>query len=226
MKKLFLFLILGALTLSCSSDSSSGSSISNTPEAKSQYDNSNFGIYKGVFVGSSGTVNINVNNDGSIVAILVIDGTTFTYTTTESVTLNSVINGLTFTNGSSSFDFNVDASGNSATITNIVISGHPNANMYVVKEFSDALVKCYTGSFSGDDSGVFNLIVSEGEINGLAKSNSGNESIILQGMETNNVITGSFSDGTFSGNVSGNTISGTWQNISSESGNWSGTRKL
>ncbi len=226
MKKLFLFLILGTLTLSCSSDSSSGNSISNTPEAKSQYDNSNFGIYKGVFVGSSGTVHIDINNNGTVVASLVIDGTTFTYTTTETVTLNSAINGLTFTNGSSSFDFSVDATGNSATISNIVISGHPNANIYIVKEFSDALVKCYTGSFSGDDSGVFNLIVSDGEINGLAKSNSGNESINLQGLEANNVITGSFSGGTFSGNVSGNNISGTWQNISSESGNWSGTRKL
>jgi len=226
MKKLFLFLILGMLTLSCSSDSSSGNSISNTPEAKSQYDNSNFGIYKGVFVGSSGTVNININNNGTIVAILVIDGVSFTYTTTESVTLNSVINSLTFTNGSSSFDFSVDASGNSATITNIVISGHPNANMQIVKEFSDALVKCYTGSFSGDDSGVFNLIVSEGEINGLAKSNSGSESINLQGLEANNVITGSFSNGTFTGNVSGNNISGTWHNTNSESGNWSGSRKL
>jgi hypothetical protein len=226
MKKMILTLLLSVMVLSCSSDDSSGSSLSNTPTAKEEYDASNFGIYKGVFVGSSGTVLININNEGSVSATLVINGTSFSYTTTESVTLNSVINGLTFTNGSSSFDFSVDASGNFALISNIVISGHPNANMYVVKEFSDALVKCYTGSFSGDDSGVFNLIVSDGEINGLAKSNSGNESINLVGVEANNIITGTFSGGTFTGNVNNNSISGTWQNISAETGNWSGTRQL
>lgn len=226
MKKMILTLLLSVMVLSCSSNDSSGSSLSNTPTAKEEYDASNFGIYKGVFVGSSGTVLININNEGSVSATLVINGTSFSYTTTESVTLNSVINGLTFTNGSSSFDFSVDASGNFALISNIVISGHPNANMYVVKEFSDALVKCYTGSFSGDDSGVFNLIVSDGEINGLAKSNSGNESINLVGVEANNIITGTFSGGTFTGNVNNNSISGTWQNISAETGNWSGTRQL
>ena len=226
MKKIILVLLIGVLTFSCSSDSTSSSSLSNTPEAKAMYDSSNYGIYKGVFVGSSGSVYININNDGTIFATLVIDGTTFNYTTTESATLNSIISGLTFTNGSSSFDFNVDASGNFATITNITINGHPNANMSVTKEFSDTLVKCYIGSYSGDDTGVFNLIVSGGEINGLAKSNSGSETIDLEGYETNNVISGAFNGGTFSGNVNNNSISGSWQNTSSESGNWSGNRKL
>ena len=226
MKKILLAVILGTLAFSCSSDSSSSSSLSNTPEAKAMYDGSNYGIYKGVFVGSSGSVYININNDGTIFATLVIDGTTFNYTTTESATLNSIISGLTFTNGTSSFDFNVDATGNFATISNISINGHPNASLYIIKEFSDAIVKCYVGTFNGDDAGVFNLIVSDGEINGLAKSNSDTESISLAGLETSNVITGTFSGGTFSGNVNNNSISGTWQNTLSESGSWSGTRKL
>lgn len=226
MKKLFFFLIIGLLFISCSSDSSSGTNLSDTPMAKSEFDNSNFGIYKGVFVGSSGNVLININNEGVLSATLVIDGTTYNYTTTETATLNSAIEGLTFTNGSSSFDFNVNANGDLISITNININGHPNANIYIIKEFSDALVKCYQGNFNGDDSGVFNLIISEGEIYGLAKSSSSTTSIELQGILSNNSLVGSFENGTYSGTTNGNNISGTWQNADSETGNWSGSRSL
>jgi hypothetical protein len=226
MKKTILILFVGFLLNSCSSDSSSGTNLTNTPNAKVEYDNSNFGIYKGVFVGSSGNVLININNDGALSAKLVIDGITYNYTTTENVTLNTAILGLTFTNGNSTFDFNVDATGNQVSITNIVISGHPNADIYVIKEYSDALVKCYQGTYNGDDTGVFNLIISDGEIYGLAKSNSDTSTTELYGLMSNNTITGSFENGTYTGNISGNNISGTWSNSSSDSGSWSGSRKL
>ncbi|MGL2963091.1 hypothetical protein ACSVH2_04635 [Flavobacterium sp. RSB2_4_14] len=226
MKKLFLTLIIGVLTFSCSSDDSSGTSLSNTPEAKPAYDNSNFGIYKGVFVGSSGTILININNEGEIFAELVIDGNSATYTTTETVTEGSAINGLTFTNGSSSFDFYVDSNGDFAEVYNISISGHPNANIYVIKEYSDALVECFKGTFNGDDSGVFNLIISDGEIYGLAKPNSSSDSVELYGLVLSNSISGSFEGGSFTGSRNNNSISGNWENSFSESGNWSGSRKL
>lgn len=225
MKKLFFTLILGTLFLSCSSDDS-GPSLSNTPDANATHDSSNYGIYKGVFVGSTGTVLVNINNEGTISADLTIDGNKKTYTTTETVTEGSAITGLTFTNGSSSFDFNVGSSGINPTINNINISGHPNASITLVKEYSDSLVKVYLGSFSGDDSGTFNLITEGTDIYGLAKSNGDDSSIYLSGGLTGNTVAGIFEGGTFVGTVSNNHISGTWQNTLSESGSWSGNRKL
>jgi hypothetical protein len=226
MKKLFLALFLGVLSFSCSSDDSSGTSLSNTPEAKAEFDNSNFGIYKGIFVGSSGNILININNEGEVFAELVIDGNSSTYTTTETVTENTSINDLTFTNGSSTFDFYVSSTGDFAEVYNIDISGHPNASIYVIKELSDALVECFQGTYNGDDSGVFNFIISEEEINGLAKSNESSESIELVGIVSNNTITGGFEGGSFSGSRSGNNLSGSWENSFSENGNWTGKRKL
>lgn len=226
MKKLILILFCGAIVLSCSSDSSSGLKLSNTPDAKATYDNNNFGIYKGVFVGSTGTVLININNEGSLFATLTINGTSTTYTTTETVNLETAVSGLTFTNGSSSFDFNVDAYGDNPTISNISISGHPNASIVVLKEFSDSLIKCYVGTFNGDDSGIFNLIIESSSVEGLAKSSDSSNSIVLTGELYNSSIAGSFDGGSFTGTISNNNVSGTWQNTLSESGNWTGNRKL
>jgi hypothetical protein len=222
MKKLFFTLILGTLFLSCSSDDSSGSSLSNTPEAKPEFDNSLFGIYKGVFVGSSGNILVNINNEGEVFAELVIDGNKSTYTTSDSVTEDFV--DVTFSNGSSSFGFFVDNFGPS--VYNLSIIGHPNANIVMMKEYSDALVECYQGTFNGDDSGAFNLIVSDGEISGLAKSNGDDSSISLSGFSIGNSMSGTFDGGSFTGTKNGNNISGDWENDFAESGSWSGKRKL
>jgi hypothetical protein len=226
MNKIFLAVIFGVITVSCSSDSSSGTSLSDTPQAKAMYDSSNFGIYKGVFVGSTGTVLVDINNEGTLSATLTIDGTAKTYTTTESVTEDSTTEGLTFTNGSSSFDFNVSASGENVSISNINISGHPNANIELAKERSNSLVKCYVGSFNGDSTGTFNLIIRGNEVLGLAKPSDDDNSIYLEGGLTGTAISGYWSDGSFVGTVDGINISGTWVNTSSESGSWSGSRKI
>ena len=39
-------------------------------------------------------------------------------------------------------------------------------------------------------------------------------------------ISGGFDNGGFTGELNGNSMSGSWVNALSESGNWSGTRKL
>ncbi|MCF6128314.1 hypothetical protein L1S35_01415 [Flavobacterium sp. AS60] len=226
MKKLFFILFTGVFTFSCSSDDSSGPALSDTPLAKVEYDNSNFGIYKGVFIGSSGTVLININNDGFLEASLTIDGSTSIYTSTESATLNSAMAGLTFTNGSNSFDFSVTANGGDPTVSNINISGHPDATIVVLKEFHNVLAKCYVGSFSGDDSGLFHVVIVDAVVDGIARSNDGGSAFNTDGTLIGTTITGTFEGGTFTGTSSGNRISGSWQNSFGESGTWSGTRKL
>lgn len=230
MKAIFYALIIGFFSISCSNNddtSSSNSGLSNSPEAKSQYDNSNYGVYKGVFVGSTGHVYVNINNNSSVLAKLVIDGITYNCTTTETVVEGSAITELTFTSGTSSFDFNVAANGTNPTITNISIIGHPDAFVSIFKEHSNAQVKCYLGTFSGDMSGVFNLAVKgNSNIIGLAKSTSENFTIDLIGSISSNTITGYFIGGSFSGTLANSTISGQWQNEFMESGTWIGLRTL
>jgi hypothetical protein len=225
MKKLIFILFVGVFTFSCSSDDSSGPALSDTPLAKVEYDNSNFGIYKGVFIGSSGTVLININNDGFLEASLTIGGSTSIYTSTEVATLNSAMSGLTFTNGSDSFDFSVTDNGGDPTVSNINISGHPNATIVVLKEFHNVLAKCYLGSFSGDDSGAFHIVIVDDVVDGIAGSSDG-EYFNVDGTYIGTSLAGTFEGGTFTGTSSGNRISGSWVNDLGESGSWSGTRKL
>lgn len=229
MKKLILLLIFGFLVLSCSDDDSSGTPLSNTPTAKAEYDNSNYGIYKGVFVGSSGSVLININNDGTVSATIVVDGKTYNFTTTESVSENEAISGLTFTSGSISFDFSVEDDGSNPVVTNINFSGHPYAEISVVKEDSEHIVKCYQGTYSGDSSGTFNFTISENELYGLASVTSDGQqySIELEGIVNENAIVGSIEDaGSFAGTINGDNVSGTWSGYDDENGTWTGKRKL
>ncbi len=87
MKKIFTLLLIGIFCIGCSSDSDSdsGSSLATTPSAKVEFDSSNFGIYKGVIIGSTGVITINIKNDGNLKATLVLDGVTSTYTSTGEV---------------------------------------------------------------------------------------------------------------------------------------------
>jgi hypothetical protein len=231
MKKIFTLLLIGIFCIGCSSDSDSGSgtSLATTPSAKVEYDSSNFGIYKGVIIGSTGVITINIKNDGNLKATLVIDGVTSTYTSTGEVTLNQPINNLRFTNGSNTFDINVSANGNDIVVTDSNIENHLGATFNIIKEYSTDLVKCYQGTYTGtNDNGVFNIIIIDQNLYGLSRSNTFPESdtLFLNGDFIQNTISGTFEGGTFSGSTSGNNISGTWQNLSQETGTWTGQRTL
>ncbi len=227
MKKIFTLVFASILFMSCSSDDdSSGPVLTDTPVAKAIYDDTSWGIYKGVFVGSSGVVLIDINNSGAIEATVTIDGNTHNFTTNESVELGDAINGMTFTSGSMSFDFYVDGAGDFPEVTNINFPGHPDAQISLLKEFSDELVECIQGTFSGDDSGAFNLVIQGGDVYGLAHSNDGGDAIYLDGYLDNNQILGYFDGGGFTGTKNGNNVSGSWENDLGESGNFSGQRKL
>lgn len=234
MKKIILLLVFSLAFASCSDDDNNDSTppsnddtLSTTPEAVALHDASNYGVYKGIFVGSSGTVYVNINNSTTVSAKMVIDGTVYNFTTSETVTNGEDISGLTFTNGTSSFDFNVLADGENPLVDNLNISGHPNATVQLFKEYSFAHIKCYLGTFSGDSVGVFNLATtSDGYALGLALPNDDTFAIYMDGSVEGNSIIGTFEGGTFSGTINNNTISGTWQNSVPENGSWTGTRKL
>ncbi len=209
--KLVPILVLIALLTSCSSDDSgspAGFAVLDSPMANEAYDASNFGIYKGVFVGSSGIILINLSNDGEVSARLILDGNAYDFTVAQNVTQGEAINALTFTCDDMSFDFYVNADGTNAYVADPLFPDHPDATIQVVKEYSDQLVACYQGLFNGTDSGVINFIITDNQVYGLTKSDNSNEVFYLTGAIDGNNVAGIFDNGTFTGTKSGNTISG------------------
>lgn len=220
-----------SLVISCSkNDSAEDSSLNlaQSPSAKSQYDQSNFGIYKGVFIGSSGTIILDLSNSTtSFTATLIIDGVTHNFITNQTIQQNQTTT-INFVEGSNSFTFTVSANGSNPTITNLIINGHPNAALLVVKETSTVLIKCFEGTYSGTYSGTFNAVIYGNIIKGIAKATSEVGVGTADGTVNNNQINaaGNTSSGAvFVGNLNGNTFSGTWSRTSDNAnGTFTGVR--
>ena len=141
-------------------------SCNTTPEASSAYDASNKGVYKGVIIGSSGTIKFALaNNDTTITAVMVLDGITTNLTSTVKVVsgqtyiapFTGVLNGQAV-----SINFSVDATGQNPVITSSTIPGHPNSTFTLLKETSSALIECFEGNYSTTrpETGTFNMVLS------------------------------------------------------------------
>jgi hypothetical protein len=200
------------------------------PIALSQYDNSNYGIYKGVFVGSSGTILVNLNNNGVISVSLTIDGVNYPFTSSETITENQQTE-ITFAYENNSFSFTVNADGSNPLITNVSIEGHPDASIIVVKENSSYVAQLYEGSYEGidqnNDQGTFNAIVFNGAVYILSKSSVYGSSSYASGLVDGNLVSGASSLGTiFSGNIENDEVmNGTWMvTQTNEKGIWSLSR--
>ena len=200
------------------------------PIALSQYDNSNYGIYKGVFVGSSGTILVNLNNNGVISVSLTIDGVNYPFTSSETITENQQTE-ITFAYENNSFSFTVNADGSNPLITNVSIEGHPDASIIVVKENSSYVAQLYEGSYEGidqnNDQGTFNAIVFNGAVYILSKSSVYGSSSYASGSVDGNLVSGASSLGTiFSGNIENDEVmNGTWKiTQTNEKGIWSLSR--
>ena len=200
------------------------------PIALSQYDNSNYGIYKGVFVGSSGTILVNLNNNGVISVSLTIDGVNYPFTSSETITENQQTE-ITFAYENNSFSFTVNADGSNPLITNVSIEGHPDASIIVVKENSSYVAQLYEGSYEGidqnNDQGTFNAIVFNGAVYILSKSSVYGSTSYARGSVDGNLVSGASSLGTiFSGNIENDEVmNGTWKiTQTNEKGIWSLSR--
>ena len=230
MKKLSVSFTLGLamlllLTFSCKKsddkkeESFKCSTCITSPEALAANDASSKGMYKGVVIGSSGTIKFNVQNGGTtITAILVIDGTTATLTSSV-----SWVNGQpyvapftgTLNNQQVSITFSVQPDGSNPIITAANIPGHPNASFALVKETSNALLECFEGTYSTTkpENGTFNIMLSRtlGKLGGISRKDGSNTPTDVKGTIVNGIIkdergkeigtlkedlvTGSFQDG-------------------------------
>jgi hypothetical protein len=157
---LFLPVLAVLLIFGCGkpNPNSTQSAFPSKAETKPQYDQTSFGVYKGVIIGSSGFILFRINNGDNIVkGYLTIDDKKDTLSTTQTLVAGKPIVDLKFTGKFSSMVLNAEADGNSAEVTDIKIEGHPgNVAGIVVHENSTQQVFCYEGKFSGNQTGTFN----------------------------------------------------------------------
>lgn len=207
-------------------------SCATAPEAKAANDGSSKGIYKGVVVGSSGTIKFDIANDASsITATMVIDGTTVTLTSNVTwdngqsyvAPFTGTLNGQPVT-----INFSVNFDGSDPVITSADIPGHPNAVFTLVKENSTALIECFEGTYSTTkpESGTFNILLSRqlGKWGGVARENGTTNEDDINGSIDNGTIKDE--DGNQIGTLSGDQISGQFQDGSNNTVTISGKRTL
>lgn len=167
--------IITTVTISCKKSESTPSTpaytcatCKSTPDAVVANDGSNKGVYKGVVIGSTGTIMFNLANSGTTInALMVIDGVTVNLTSAVSIVAGQTyVAPFTGTlNGSAvSITFSVSSIGANPTVTTSSIPGHPSSSFAIIKETSASLVECFEGSYSTTkpQKGTFNLILSRG----------------------------------------------------------------
>lgn len=244
MKKILLSLAIVAISasaifISCkkSDDSSSTpykcTTCSTTPEAKAAWDASSKGIYKGIVVGSTGTIKFDIANDTSaITATMDIDGTTVILTSNVSwvngqayiAPFTGTLNGQTVT-----IHLSVGASGSNPTVTSADIPGHPNAVFDIVKETSNALIECYEGTYSTTkpETGTFNIVLSRalGKWGGVARKTGSTENNDASGtIDANGTLKDD--DGHMIGTLSNDQITGNFQDSDNNTVTVNGKRTL
>lgn len=187
-------------------------------EAKADNDSSSKGIYKGVLIGSTGTVKFNVANSSSTInAVLVIDGIT--------VNLTSAIQWIggqpyvapftgTLNNQPVSITFSVGLNGGSPVITSSDIPGHPGASFTLIKETSNALVEAFEGTYSTTqpESGTFNIILSRPARiwGGRERKDGATQSNSINGTIKENGELNTSPDGNYIGKLAGDILSGSF----------------
>ena len=165
--------LIVAATFSCSKSKESNktpaytcTNCKTTPDAVAANDASNKGVYKGIIIGSSGTIKFDLANSGTtLTATLTIDGVTATLA--ASVTTqngDTYVSAFTGTLGGQpvSVTFSVGAAGQNPTVTSFNIPGHASATFTLAKETSNALIECFEGTYSTTkpETGTFNLLLS------------------------------------------------------------------
>ncbi|MBS1623139.1 MAG: hypothetical protein JSS76_14525 [Bacteroidetes bacterium] len=236
---LFFLLLLAGLS-ACKKSSSSDYKCANcatSPTADAAYDHSSKGIYKGTIVGSTGTVNIEIENTGSILtaAIRLDDQWINMGTTTQWVAgqpFTATFSGV-YGSQTATITFTVEADGSHPQVTYINIPGHTGATIVVYKELSSSQIKCYEGTYSGQSAGVFNMVVNTGADTWMAvvKGNNDNSCTLVSGTISGTSLTcsnciGGTAGSSVSGTLSGDNMTGSWSDGQGGSGSWTSHRTM
>lgn len=230
------FSLLSVVNISCKKSSSGGTykcaTCQATPIAVAANDNSSKGIYKGVVIGSTGTIQFDVmNNSSAIKATLVLDGQTINLTSNFSwVNGQPVVAPFTGTmNGSAvSITLSVSSTGSAPIVTAANIPGHPNATFLIAKETSTALIECFEGTYhtTKPEDGTFNVILSR-QLHAYAvvsRENGQSGKTVSDGSITSDNKIKDGSSGQILGSISGDELSGTFKDSDGKTVTFSGKR--
>lgn len=154
-----------------------------SPDALPGNDAISKGVYKGIVIGSTGTIQFNIaNGNNTINAVMVLDGTTINLTSNIQWNAGVAIVGNftgTYNGANISITFSVDANGGNPKVTASNIPGHPNAVFLIAKEQSNFLLECFEGTYNNEsgEKGTFNLVVARalGLIGGASRPDGSNE---------------------------------------------------
>jgi hypothetical protein len=242
MKKVLFALLMSAGLFACSKDDDNKttnptnnntdttykcSSCITQAEAKSEHNNSTAGVYKGVLVGSSGTIAIYLFNTGTEVkALVAFDGKNATLTSTA---LGSWSPGMPISNApftgkidgkDMSATFSVDSMGKNPRVQ-VQIPGH-DVKVAIYKETSTTVIKNYEGTYTGDRSGTYNLTLNGSDF--YIVTNSGDP---FSGTLVNGKVAINKDQVEINGEFKGDEVTGTWKDgKKGTQGTWKGKRTL
>lgn len=205
-----------------------------TPDALAVNNSSSKGIYKGVMIGSTGTIMFDIANSGNtITAVLIIDGVTInltsavTYMAGQAYTapFTGTLNGSPVT-----INFSVELSGGSPTVTSSSIPGHPNASLNIIKETSSNLIECFQGTYSTTlpETGIFNMIVSRSlsSWTAVARKTGSTTSSVGNGIITDNKLIDQSQNNRIVGVLNGDAINGSFVDTNNKTVTITGKRTL
>ena len=216
-----LFLGMIVFSISCSNNDDDADPVyvcqtcSNTPDALAANDGSAKGVYKGIAVGSTGTLSINIQNGSSaITGTMVLDGVSVALTSNV-----TYVNGQPYVapftgiyNGSPiSITFSVAIGGGTPIVTSSSIPGHPGIVFTLFKETSTSLIEAFEGTYSKTgESGIFNILLSNGLglWGGIVKKNGTSVTEEIDGTYVNGQVIDD--NGTVIGVITGDELHGSF----------------
>ncbi len=189
------------------------------PQGKAENDNISKGIYKGVIIGSSGTIKFDIGNASynTIMGKIVIDGQEVILSTQYSwqagqllvAPFTGTLNGQPV-----SLTLSIAANGTNVQITSSNIPGHPNAVFSIAKETSTVLVRCFEGTYEKPtEKGTFNIIIStllKGWI-GKARQNGSSSTTDISGNFANETLYWGAGDSNKIAPLNGDSFSGSFK---------------
>jgi hypothetical protein len=219
-----IFLIFSVFFLStgCKKNSSTDdykcTTCKTTPDALAANDASSKGVYKGIVIGSTGTISFNVMNGGTaITAVMVLDGVTVNLTSNVTwsgvnayvAPFTGVLNGAAI-----SITFSVDANGRNPIVMSSNIPGHTTAQFNLLKETSTSLLECFEGTYetTKPETGTFNMLLSRvlGKMGGSSRKTNGTSNGNFEGtVDASGNLKNT--DGLLMGKVSADQISGSFK---------------
>ena len=130
-------------------------------------------------------------------------------------TYNTTTKALNFTTTSPAFTFTGTYNNGKVEGT---FTGGGGSGVFVVHS---GTVQVFCGAYTGDSDGIWNLVKTGNTLDGVYYDVSGTTGR-LTGSVSGSTITITFPGGTAAGTLSGNSMTGTWQTLTSDAGTWAG----